>query len=64
MLSIEELTTLFEASPLWYVVGIVSVINITITVIEMIVDYFSDTPRLWKDMKKCRSMKDKMKIVF
>ena len=49
MLSIEEITTLFEASPLWYVVGIVSIINIMITVIEMIMDYFSATPRLWKD---------------
>ena len=37
MLSIEEITILFEASPLWYVVGIVSIINIMITVIEMII---------------------------
>jgi len=49
MLSINEITTLFEASPIWSVIGAVFIINIVITVIEMAVDYFSGTPRLWKD---------------
>ncbi|MCF6262951.1 MAG: sterol desaturase family protein [Xanthomonadales bacterium] len=49
MLSVEEITALFDVSPIWLVIGAIFIINITITIIEMIVDYFSTTPRLWKD---------------
>ncbi len=49
MLSIEEITLLFEKSPFWIAIGAIFIINLLLTVIEMIVDYFSKTPRLWKD---------------
>ena len=49
MLSIDEITILFETSPIWFVIGAIFTINIVITVIEMVFDYFSGSPRLWKD---------------
>jgi len=49
MLSVADITALFETSPIWLVIGTIFIINIVITVIEMAVDYFSDTPRLWGD---------------
>jgi len=49
MLSIEEITLLFDESPFWVAIAGVFIINLLLTIIEMIVDYFSKTPRLWKD---------------
>lgn len=49
MLSIEQIVSLFETSLLWYSVVFIFFFNLSITMIEVAVDYFSDSPRIWKD---------------
>ena len=49
MLSIEEITLLFEESPFWVAIAGIFIINLLLTIVEMVVDYFSKTARLWKD---------------
>jgi hypothetical protein len=49
MLSIQQIETLFQTSPLWSAVVILFFLNLSITLIEVIIDYFANTPRRWKD---------------
>ncbi len=48
-MTIEQIASLFDTSSLWYAVGIIGVMNISLIIVEICVDYFSATPRLWKD---------------
>lgn len=49
MLSIEQITFLFEESPFWVAIGAIFILNLSLTILEMIVDYLSEEPRIWKD---------------
>ncbi len=48
-MTLEQIASLFDSSPLWGAVGIIFILNLSLIIVEIGVDYFADEPRLWRD---------------
>ena len=48
-MTLDQIASLFDSSPLWYAVGIIFILNLSLIILEISVDYFSTEPRIWKD---------------